>query len=307
MERRKLQKTGRSTLIVSLPRKWAEENELGKGDYVFLYPRGSSLIVKAQREKETRYCELLFSDAEKTFRELVAKYVQGFEKIKITSRRGEWKKVKLVKEHALRKLAGIEVTDLPDGLLIEVVFAPKAGEIEGILERMKNAVEWVIAALKQAVREGDRELFREIIKKDDEIDRLNILAARKIFEVLETAQNPERLVYLKILLDKIESVADSFQAIARAFEKCEKNFDGIIPLFDELEKILSDIFSAHARNDKNLANRVIEKSLKFSKEKLSGLRSREDFSETHTIVLENLSRIAQLCKEAGECIIDFAG
>ncbi len=306
MEKRKLQKTGRNTLIVSLPKKWIKENNLNKGDYVFLYPKGNALIIKTKAKKKTKYCELVFSGKEETFRELVARYVQGYEKIKITAHAKEWKELKIIREYALRKLSGIEITDLQNGLIIEVILGNKSRGLENVLERVRSTLEWIVSAMKEGVRESDRELLREIAEKDDEIDRLNLLASREIFEILEISQDSRKLVYLKILLDKLESIGDSLQAIAKTLEE---NIDSIpknefLLVLKKLEENLSLIFSAYFKNDKNTANMLIEKSFLFSKKTLSVLRVKYSFSEARTILLENFSRIAQLCKEAGECILD---
>ena len=50
MESRKLQKTGGSTLIVSLPKKWAKKNKLSSGSEVKLLqqPNGTMTIDPGQ-------------------------------------------------------------------------------------------------------------------------------------------------------------------------------------------------------------------------------------------------------------------
>lgn len=315
MEIRKLQETGHGTIIVSLPKKWVKLNRLEKGDKVkMVYFKNFVLITLPKAEE--KYTEIKFIDTEKTFREIVSKYIQGFDRIKVFADKDKgkisaWKELKKVREYVSKKLPGVEITDTENGIFIEVVTSPESYSIERTLERINSSLRWLISSIKHAIKTKDKELLKEVCEKDDEIDRLNLLANRYIFLILN---NPElfemrkKVIHYKIILDKLESIGDGIEAVAKnLFSIIEsknfpvKNFSDVL---DTIENLISDIKKAFNQEDKNLANKIIELGNEFSKTSLSKLR-KVSLSEDFVIVIENLSRIGQLCKEAGEAIIDF--
>ncbi|MFW5904410.1 MAG: AbrB/MazE/SpoVT family DNA-binding domain-containing protein, partial [Candidatus Saliniplasma sp.] len=54
-ESRKVQKTGGSTFIVSLPKSWVREKEIEAGDSLILAPQDDgSIVVSSEREYEKK-------------------------------------------------------------------------------------------------------------------------------------------------------------------------------------------------------------------------------------------------------------
>lgn len=310
MERRKLQETGHGTIIVSLPKEWIKLNRLQKGDSVAVIYFEDYVVITIPRT-EKKYTEIRFLDTEKTFREIVSKYIQGFDRIKVIANPSKWKELKKVREYTIKKLPGVEITDTENGIFIEVVASAESYGIERILERINSNLRWMISSIKQALETNDRELLKEVCEKDDEIDRLNLLANRYIFLILN---NPEflkvrkKVIHYKIILDKFESIGDSIESAARNLFSVIINKNFPVRKFSEvlniMEKLISDIIKAFFESDKKLANEIIFHGNEFSKSTLSKLR-KVSISEDFVIVIENLSRIGQLCKEAGEAIIDF--
>ncbi len=310
MEKRKLQETGHGTIIVSLPKKWIKLNKLEKGDSVLItYSEDSVIITLPKTEK--KLVEIQFSEPEETFREIVSKYIQGYDIIRVKADPQKWKALKKVREYASKKLPGIEITDTEKGVLIEIVAAPESYGLDKILERINSNLKWMISSLARALESRDAELLEEVCRKDDEIDRLNLLANRHIFLILSNSEfirMRKKLIHYKIILDKLESIGDSIEIVARNLVQDikQKNFPAK-KFFDILhltETLISDILKAFFSSDKKLANKIIFLGNRFSKEELSKLR-KSQVSENFVIVIENLSRIGQLCKETGEAIIDF--
>ena len=89
VEKRRVQITGGSTYIVSLPKKWAEEVSLKRGDYVLLIPQPdlSLLLVPDKvttRGDENREITLpSVRDPEACVRNIIAAYLMGLSLIHI--------------------------------------------------------------------------------------------------------------------------------------------------------------------------------------------------------------------------------
>ena len=310
MEKRKLQETGHGTIIVSLPKKWVRVNKLQKGDSVTVTYHEDYLIISVPRAEKIQ-AEIKFIGIETTFREIVSKYIQGFDRINVVASPSQWRELKKVREYTIKKLPGVEITDTENGIFIEVVASAESYGIERILERINLNLTWMITSIKQALETKDTELLREVCEKDDEIDRLNLLANRYIFLILKNPEFfklKEKVMHFKIILDKFESIGDSVESVARNLISVigNKNFPvrKFSEVLDVMEKLISDTVKAFFSLDKQLANKIILRGNEFSKTALSKLR-KISISENFVIAVENLSRVGQLCKEAGEAIIDF--
>ena len=88
---RRLQRTGHSTHIVSLPKNWVDEMKLRKGDLITILRHGDQSLLLSPRDarKSTENLEatLQISSSENSnsiIRKLVALYFGGFRIIKIT-------------------------------------------------------------------------------------------------------------------------------------------------------------------------------------------------------------------------------
>ena len=89
---RRIQKTGGSTFIVSLPKNWVLARGLGAGDVLFFTPRadGSMTIFPEAAtggEGEKRVVDVTNDDDEDhLFRRLVAEYIAGYPMLEIRNR-----------------------------------------------------------------------------------------------------------------------------------------------------------------------------------------------------------------------------
>ena len=87
MESRKLQKTGGSTLIVSLPKKWTTKNKLKAGSEVRLseQPDGTITVNPNQTNLRKKISVVKCNDEESQhlFRDLIGVYLAGGTEIKV--------------------------------------------------------------------------------------------------------------------------------------------------------------------------------------------------------------------------------
>ena len=88
MESRKLQKTGGSTLIVSLPKKWTKKNKLDSGSEVRIIqqPNGTVTIDPGQLRPNKKISNVKCQDekSQHLFRNLIGVYLAGNTEIRVT-------------------------------------------------------------------------------------------------------------------------------------------------------------------------------------------------------------------------------
>ena len=130
-ERRKLQVTGGSTFIISLPKQWININKLEKGSHLNLYEEddGSIILTPSSLVKSKKDKVLILTSSKTSIdsliRKLVSAYLVGFNQIQIREEKEElnlYKRNK-VKTFARNFLVGTEiVTDTPNELTLQVLF-----------------------------------------------------------------------------------------------------------------------------------------------------------------------------------------
>ena len=304
---RALQKTAHSTIIVSLPKEWVKKQKLQAKEKVRVVDTGEFLVISPMK-KEKKKVRIRFDSKEKTFREIVAKYIQGAEEIVVCFSPERWKEVKEIREQTLRKLLGADVTEEKNMLIIEILPEAEGYSYEKAIRKMLSLLEWELDAFLLALEKNEHAILREIRTRDDEIDRLALLVERKIHTSFCIGEIAKNILLCKSLASKLESLGDAFESMAanllEGFEKLEFHvLTKISRLFTELREIILLISSAFFDKNRDAANELIERGKLFSRKVFRGVE-KESVSEEFLYFLQTLSRSGQIVKEIGECIID---
>ncbi len=242
-EKRRVQLTGGSTYIVSLPIKWVRELGLKKGDEVLLLRHGKKSLVlmpvgKAVQSEggEKRRAELNISESEgfeENFRYLIALYLVGYDEIVLRAARGfNAEERKRIKAEVRKRLIGMEVVG-ESATEIQLQSFLKYEDFT-LCDAVKSMTESVVAMLNDAllaVERGDVNLALDVIERDNEIDRFYLLIVRQLKAVIsdyELAQKigigtPRNSLGYRIIVKSIERIADHIENIAKhAILKTEK-------------------------------------------------------------------------------------
>lgn len=324
MEVRRLQKTGNNTLIVSLPREWVLKNKLtpGKNVFIFELDEGSLLLRTKLMEEENTSTLNMHRTMEWTMRNIISKYIQGYEKI-IVRTDGSWKTNKKLKDKLFRILPGIDVVEKGEDLIINVVVDVDKLNLEEIIKRNVSILVWMIKSIADALINGDQALLREVESRDDEIDKMTLLGSRQINEKISgersTIKNLPTLLYYKSILEKLESMGDSVQVVSiNAMVLLEHGIKikpmSITKSCEHLVALLKRIPEAMKNKDVETGNYMIDESKRYVRDVLSKMRVERIFVgketpklvEASALMVENLGRVAQICREVGELIIDFS-
>ncbi|MCD6458352.1 MAG: phosphate uptake regulator PhoU [Thermoproteales archaeon] len=185
---RSIQKTGRSTFIVSLPRKWVLNHGLERGSKVLLeFLDDGSLRVKPYLEEEKPILQenrvvLEIESGEDTSIErlLIAYYEAGYDVITINQRPYLSEELRKEVRRALLRLSGLEVVEeSSDKLLLQVIIDESQIPIKKTLERMENIVRSMLADLKKSVIENNAKILESIVERDNELDKFYFFLGRQ--------------------------------------------------------------------------------------------------------------------------------
>ena len=258
MEIRKVQVTGGSSFIVSLPKEWIRASDIHKNDPVglIIQPDGSLTItpnISGKASERVKKINLAFFDnADILFRSLIGAYVAGFDVIEIVSpgRIPSWVH-KSVRKFTQRTV-GQEVSDQTDKkIIIRDLLNPGEMPFASTLRRMGVIVAGMQRDAVFALKTRDEELVEDIILRDRDVNRLYWLVARQYNLLLRNVSLSREmgidielaLIYLQIsrvierVGDHVVNVAESIRSLM--YTSIEKK---IIEMIEVKSRESLDIF-----------------------------------------------------------------
>ncbi len=186
METRKIQMTGGSSYIVSLPKWWVESSGLKKNDEINITPRedGSLLIFPRRAQNKIEKSKILvINESTSTallFRSLVGSYMSGFGEMRIKSNTFFTPQIRREIIKFTKTAIGIEIVEeKTDEIIIKDLIDPKEIPLFKGLKRMYEIANGMHRDTLESLFTGDLELIEDVVARDCELDRLYWLIARE--------------------------------------------------------------------------------------------------------------------------------
>lgn len=330
-ETRRVQLTGGSTLVVSLPSDWARGVGIKPKDEVYMVPQTdmSLLIVPGTREQKTpeRVIEIGQKDDEdEILRLFIAYYVSGFDVIRLKFKTPLPELRSQLKNHIRHKLIGVEIVEeTTDNILAQCLHGNVDLPLKKALSRMA-----IIAGSMQfdAVRSlttNDAALASEIIGRDDEVDRfahfisrqLNLAVHNRVMiqEIgLATAQD---CMNYRMIVKSIERIADHSAQIAGSEIMLEKRKmpQTLNERILKLSKMASEVYDSALRavhsmkikmaNEAILRLKEVLQEEETSTEELISSRIDNKSIISVRLALESLRRIAEYSVDICEIVVNM--
>jgi len=282
MEVRRVQKFGKSTLMVSLPAEWVKEVGLSPGESVYLeVDEDGSLKVyppNMKLQNATKEVKVLLSNnimPEIVTRIIYGLYILGFDKIEIESKDKLFSEdiLRKVKE-AVRSLIGYEITvQNVDYIQIQSFLDPTKYTMTSLLNRLINNLKQMLHYLSLGIKEGSRTFLQETIELEKEVDRLYYLALRQLI----LSQSNRSLAYMigvkriqlignRILIKAIEESADEISEAAtdlltltpQELEEVKNYWNNMFDLIEQSTAIIDHTMKVLAKEDAKLINETME-------------------------------------------------
>jgi phosphate uptake regulator len=330
-ETRRVQLTGGSTLVVSLPSDWARGVGLKAKDEVYMVPQTdmSLLVIPGTRAEKIpeRVIEINQKDDEdEILRQFIAFYVSGFDVIRLRFKTAVPELRSKLKAHIRHKLIGVEIVEeTTDNILAQCLHGNVDLPLKKALSRMSIIASSMQFDAVKSLTTSDAALAGEIIGRDDEVDRfahfisrqLNLAVHNRVMiqEIgLATAQD---CMNYRMIVKSIERIADHAAQIAGSELMLDKRKipqplnDHII----KLSKMSAEVYdnalrSVHSMSGK-MANEAIFKLKQVLKEEESAteelINSRLDNKSVISLrlALESLRRVAEYSTDICEIIVNM--
>jgi len=198
-EVRKIQLTGGSTYIVSLPKKWITEHGLEARDQVRIEWRPSgTLRVIADASTIVRNREVNIDCKEvpdhMIFDYLVAAYLSGANRITINSSKEFTRNQSKIFRNFVKSTRGLEITN-DQGSKLEMISLLNPAEIPlySSINRMYLLISRQVRDFSDVLIDGDLEILEDSAERENEVDALRLLLERQVGQILESASIEDSL------------------------------------------------------------------------------------------------------------------
>jgi phosphate uptake regulator len=333
-ETRKIQFTGKSSYIVSLPKQWITELGLKQGDQIRMIRKGSSTLElyppkfeSRTQKKEDATIEIEGEEETSSIvRKLISLYFLGYKTINVKPKNGRLSvpQRNSVKEAVKRMLMGSEIiADSIGGITVQVLVNLLELSVDGAFKRMLHLAKSMSSDAILAVKENNLELAQEVINTDDEVDRFGFYIIRQLKIAIQNEhmlkemgfRNARNCLGYRLIVKNIERTGDHAAFIAKDLIEFKKPVKKeILQKFEEMNEfclsVLDDACLALFKEDYYQAEKTIVKInqiTEFEKKVRDASKSLKDDEEIYRVrrMTENIRRVSEYASDIAEIVLNM--
>jgi phosphate uptake regulator len=332
-EQRKLQVTGGSTFILSLPKDWATKNELKRGSSMVVREEddGSlsvapSSFPKKEKQDEAFIKASLNDNPDAVMRTAISAYLSGYNILHIRAQGQKVLSSKLrnhLKSFARNYLVGTEIViDTQTDLTLQVLLNYPELTVQNALSRMSIIASSMHKEAILALRKLDYTSAKAVIETDREVNRFGLYIVR----LLKLAVSNQRIVKeigltsqkdclgYRLIAKAVERAADHATKIAENTLLLkelvnEETLDKIGQLSSLAVSMFENSVEALFKHDFNLAESVIEKLSQVHKLEKEAVLSTQTIKNEEIVnlrlLIESVRRTAEYASDISEVVLNL--
>ena len=332
MDQRKIMSLGRSSLVISLPKRWIRSNELERGDLVTLnVQKDNSLVVYPgiKKERETREITLKADpaeDKEMLTRRIIACYLNGYFGITLIST----DIFTAAQQKAIRNIVGMLYMRILESdarrIYIQTLIDESKAPVETAIRRMHIIAGSMCQDALESLRNQDVELARVVHGLDDDVDHLGFFLLRLLRGAVlhpdlaqELGLEPIDCLDYQTLVHRIEYVADHAVTIAnnvimssgRGLWLSPSVLESLLNFGNQAFDMYNEAVRAFFARDTAASNDVIERLNEMETLNQKIALSTVSVTEALTvcmmcIIRDSIKRIAEYATDIAEITIDHS-
>ncbi|MBD3262875.1 AbrB/MazE/SpoVT family DNA-binding domain-containing protein, partial [Candidatus Woesearchaeota archaeon] len=232
METRKVQITGRSTYVISLPKTWVNKVNIKNGDSIGMIPRsdGTLLInpkLTEQGEKIsdelTKKINIDFQNMDEVMREFIGVYLAGNNIIEMENKKIISKDMRQKIRDISQNLMGIEIIDESiNSITVKDLLNVSDFSIVKGVKRMYIITRAMHKDALKALNSRDKELAEDVESRDNDVDKLYWLIGKQfnlilkdVFFADKMGVKPQEALSFLLTARAIERIADHATRLAK--------------------------------------------------------------------------------------------
>ena len=321
-ESRKLQKTGGSTLIVSLPKKWITENKLKAGSEVRLTEQPNSTIIidhnQTNLRKKISVVKCNDEESQHLFRDLIGVYLAGGTEIKVTGNpRLTVKERKTIRKFSA-SVIGLEIIEeeATQAILTDMS-NPGALPFRTAIKRLYK----IVSAMYNdsiLILEGSEDLAADVVDRDKEADKLQWFIERQFNMMLENSNLSRQLEASAFEGVVYSNVARYLERIAdHACRLAEIGYVAglipgrkMLPLAKDAGDIMKEAMKSFINNDPRKATVIIDKGKKTMRKAQTYFENKYKKEMEHplefSIAMDAIMRTTAYSTDISEATINYS-
>tara|TARA_B110000263_G_scaffold135635_1_gene117749 strand:- start:1329 stop:2315 length:987 start_codon:yes stop_codon:yes gene_type:complete len=322
MESRKLQKTGGSTLIVSLPKKWITKNKLDAGSEVRLtiQPDGTINIDPGTSDinKKISTVKCNNEESQHLFRDLIGVYLAGGTEIKVIGS----PRLTVEERKTIRKFSasviGLEIIEeeATQAILIDMS-NPGALPLRTAIKRLYK----IVSAMYNdsiLILEGSKDLAADVVDRDKEADKLQWFIERQLNMMLDDSSLSRQLEATSFEGVIYSNVARYLERIAdHACRLAEIGYVAglipgrkMLPLAKDAGDIMKEAMMSFINNDPRKATVIIDKGKKTMQKAQTYFENKSKKEIEHplefSIAIDAIMRTIAYSTDISEAAINYS-
>ena len=322
VESRKLQKTGGSTLIVSLPKKWTTENKLKAGSEVRLteQPDGTITIDPNQTNLRKKISVVKCNDEESQhlFRDLIGVYLAGGTEIKVIGNPSLTVKERKTIRKFSASVIGLEIIEeeATQAILTDMS-NPGALPFRTAIKRLYK----IVSAMYNdsiLILEGSEDLAADVVDRDKEADKLQWFIERQFNMMLENSNLSRQLEASAFEGVVYSNVARYLERIAdHACRLAEIGYVAglipgrkMLPLANDAGDIMEEAMKSFINNDPRKATVIIDKGKKTMQKAQTYFENKYKKEMEHplefSIAMDAIMRTTAYSTDISEATINYS-
>ncbi|MCL5435026.1 MAG: AbrB/MazE/SpoVT family DNA-binding domain-containing protein [Patescibacteria group bacterium] len=226
MELRNIQKTGGSSYNITLPKSWIKSLRLTEKDSVEIFFQNKHQLGIRPHIPHTLPTATLIIDhlsKEQVVREIIAHYLSGVSEISIQTNTMTYEVRSLVRTVS-HKLVGFEIFDTTGNKITLKNVSTNTVPVKDYAVKMTNIISSMYEDIEIALLTNNKMLARDIVDRDVEVDRIELIMIRQLnillYSLFPTETSDlfllERHYYEHIAI-RLERIADHVVRIANTF------------------------------------------------------------------------------------------
>jgi phosphate uptake regulator len=332
-ETRKIQLTGKSTYIVSLPKKWVTTMNLKAGSQLVVAQQSDASLMLTPRDlvKPSKLGEATITVSQKedpntTMRKIVALYLVGYNLIGIRTKSDRISSMQrnFIKDMTRRKLVGTEiVSESSSEMKLQVLLSYPELSVESALRRMCLIAASMHEDGLKALKNMDRQLAQDMIGLDDEVDRFSLYIIRQLKAAVQSEKvlkniglsTPRDCLGYRIIAKSVERIADHAVKIAENSLSLDNKIDDFV--FERVSEmslfarsVFDDSIKSLFKKDYFLADSVVMKAktiTSIESEAIKAIVKKVEAVEMASIrlIMESIRRTGEYASDIAEIVLNL--
>ncbi len=327
---RKLQLSGGSTFVISLPKVWVEDMSLKAGDGVMITKNSNKSLTfvpdESSSKKDSSFAVTEISAKstdESVRRKIIAIYLAGYKLIRIVSKGVKLRpsQTGVIRNLIRSTMIGTEIVESDsESMVIQILTRLPELSFDTALKRMHLMTISMHREAVEALTACNSIYAQEIISMDDEIDRFALYMQRNLTMAVQNAgilqemglKKPADCLGYRTVIARIERIADHAALIAKRTRHLKGPIDAdmmsdIRALSESSLRLFERAIESLIECDYHMAEKVADEVpalVQRQEDMMFGLRENAKNASIIKFVLEDIRRTAEYSSDIAEVVMD---